>query len=344
MLKIAMIGCGHAARVHSRRLAAIEGVRVVGVADHDRAAAEALALAVAASAPGSETPLVRDDHQALLRDAAPDAVGVFTPHLHHYRVAIDALQAGCHVFVEKPLSTNVQEAADLVRMARGRERVLAVGHQYRLRPSLRRARRLVAEGRLGNPRLVTATLAQPWLESHQGRENSWRFDPRVAGAGILADAGDHLIDALLWILGKPAREVAAVRAQLAPELDLVTAAAIRLADDLPATLAVSGVSAASLFQIDVLGENAAIRVTEHAIQFLGDSSPEPQPADSETSNEPATAEDLDPEVGTDIDRDFVRAVRTGAEPCCPGREALDTVRLLEAIVRSSTTGRLVGVA
>ena len=54
---------------------------------------------------------------------------------------MDALQAGCHVFIEKPLSTNVQEAADIVGLARGRSLKVAVGHQYRLCPSLAEARR-----------------------------------------------------------------------------------------------------------------------------------------------------------------------------------------------------------
>ena len=49
---------------------------------------------------------------------APDALAIFTPHLSHYRLTMDALQAGCHVFIEKPLSTNVQEAADIVSLAR----------------------------------------------------------------------------------------------------------------------------------------------------------------------------------------------------------------------------------
>ena len=70
----------------------------------------------------------------------PDALAVFTPHLFHYKLTMDALQAGCHVFVEKPLSTNSQEAADIVNLARGRQLKVGVGHQYRLRPSLIEAR------------------------------------------------------------------------------------------------------------------------------------------------------------------------------------------------------------
>src|SRR3712207_8721417 len=65
---------------------------------------------------------------------------LFRSHRAHYRTAMDALQAGCHVFIEKPLSTNAQEAVDIVGLARARGHKVGVGHQYRLRPSLIEAR------------------------------------------------------------------------------------------------------------------------------------------------------------------------------------------------------------
>ena len=55
---------------------------------------------------------VYSDPRELLREQAPDALAIFTPHLSHYRLTMDALQAGCHVFIEKPLTTNSQEAAE----------------------------------------------------------------------------------------------------------------------------------------------------------------------------------------------------------------------------------------
>src|SRR5262249_40205605 len=154
------------------------------------------------------------DHKELLTKASPDALAIFTPHRAHYRLAMDALQAGCHAFIEKPLSTNPQEAVDIVGLARGRNLKVGVGHQFRLWPSLSEARARLAEGAMGTLRLVSATLAGPWLDSHQGPEDSWRLDPKMSGGGILADAGDHLLDALLWVSGQTAVEVAAFQARL----------------------------------------------------------------------------------------------------------------------------------
>ncbi len=324
-VRIGIIGCGHAARVHLGRLAAVEGVRIVGCADPDDSCARALADA----APGADAGPVPAfaDHAELIRRVAPDALAVFTPHLAHYRPTIDGLQAGCHVFVEKPLSTNVQEAVDVVNVARARGRKVGVGHQFRLLPTLKEARRRLAEGAIGPVRLAVATLAQPWLATHRGAENSWRFDPRVAGGGILADAGDHLIDALLWSLGQAADTAAAVQSRLDSGLDLVTAAAIRLADGTPATLALAGDSPGPLFELTFFGDRGRLRATEDRL-FLGSGG-----AEGEVSGLPAPIET--------IDSNFVAAVRGEAPLCCPADEALGTVRLLEAIARSAATGQVV---
>lgn len=325
-LRIGIAGCGYAARVHLDRLIATQQVLVVGCADTDLNAAREFAARVPGIA-GEPPATAFSDHRELIRTLALDALAIFTPHLSHYRPAMDALQAGCHVFIEKPLATNVQEAVDIVGLARGRNRKVAVGHQYRLRPSLVEARRRIADGVIGALRLVTATLAQPWLAEHQGAENSWRFDPKISGGGILADAGDHLIDALLWTTGLVATEVAAVQSRLETGLDLVTAAAIRLADGTPATLAISGVSRGSVFELNYHGEGGRLRVTDRSLE--------------EQIGTGASREVSLSEASETIDGNFVGAIVSGGPLCCPADQALDIVRLIEAIARSAATGQVI---
>jgi len=116
VLRIGIAGCGKAARIHLDRLVSQAEVTVVGCADSDRSCAESLASRIGQSAAQGHTAVgVFSDHRELLRQLGPDVLCVFTPHLWHYRLAMDALQAGSHVFIEKPLSTNVQEAADIVQ-------------------------------------------------------------------------------------------------------------------------------------------------------------------------------------------------------------------------------------
>lgn len=327
MFRIGIAGCGRVGRIHLARLLAREGVEVVGLTDPDPSAARAMAESVPS---GSGPVPTFADLKALIAAANPDALAIFAPHRAHYRLAMDALQAGCHVFIEKPLSTNAQEADDIVKLARARGRIVGVGHQYRLRPSLIEARKRLRDGAIGPLRLVSATLSAPWLAKHQEKADAWRLDPRLSGGGILADVGDHLLDALLWTTGAAATEVAAFQSRHAPGLDVVTAAALRLADSTPATLGLSGVCASGLFELTFFGELGRIRVGDDAFRIILGDGPEESPA-------------LPKAVET-IDSDFVAAVAAGRPPCCPAEEALETVRLLEAIARSATSGQVVRLA
>lgn len=327
LLRIGIAGCGQAARIHVERLLKAADVQIVGCADALRESADALAGTIAGK--GGARPAVFDDFRSLL-DLRPDAVAIFTPHLGHYRQAMDALQSDIHVFIEKPLSTNTQEAADVVNLARGRKLKVGVGHQYRLRPSLVEARKRLAADAVGPLRLVTAALAEPWLARQQerGGESSWRFDPKLAGGGLLADAGDHLIDALLWTTGRTPLEVFAVQSRLPSGLDVVTAATIRLQEDVPATVALSGVSQGSLFELNFFGERGRIHATDSLLEIdQGDGSP-------------ARRVEL-PEPSESIDANFLAALRGLGPLCCSAEDALETVRLSEAVARSAATGQVV---
>ena len=326
MLRIGVAGCGRVALVHLTRLVSGGDVEVVGLADLDRPAARALGAAV----PTASSALVFSDHNEMLAQVSPEAVAIFAPHRAHYRLAMDALQAGCHVFIEKPLSTNAQEASDIIGLAKGRGRTVGVGHHYRLQPSLIEARNRLLAREIGPIRMVSATLSVPWLARHQEEGDAWRLDPRLSGGGILADVGAHVLDALLWSTGQAAAEVAAFQTRHAPGLDVVTTAVILLADGTPATLAVTGVCASSLFEITFFGELGRLRVGDSSLAVAWGDGPE----------EPLT---LAPSTQT-IDGDFVAALAAGRPPCCPADEAIDTVRLLEAIARSATSGEVVKLA
>jgi len=332
VLRIGIAGCGQAARIHVDRLLGQPDVEIVGCADPERESAEKLAGRIAEKT--GKTPAAFSDYLDLL-EQPPDALAIFTPHLFHYRLAMDALQAGCHVFIEKPLSTNSQEAADIVNLARGRQRKVGVGHQFRLRPSLIEARKRLAADAIGPIRLVTAVMAQPWLakQEGQGAESSWRFDPKIAGGGLLSDAGDHLVDALLWTSGLAAQEVFAVQSKLPSGLDVVTAATIRLAGSggVPATLALSGVSLGSLFELTFFGERGRIRATDAVLEI--------DDGDGDTASRRIEL----PAAGESIDGNFLAALRGEAPLSCPADEAIDTVRLSEAITRSAAAGQVVQV-
>ncbi|MDT0631802.1 Gfo/Idh/MocA family oxidoreductase [Rubrivirga sp. S365] len=146
-VRIGHVGVGRWGLNLLRNTAALPGAEVVAVCDRrDPALAAAARLA-----PGARA--VRDV-DALLADAAVEAVVVAVETPLHYEVALAALEAGKHVFVEKPLAQTAAEAERLVREARERGLRLMVGHLLRYHPAFRHVERLAADGALGEIRYV----------------------------------------------------------------------------------------------------------------------------------------------------------------------------------------------
>jgi predicted dehydrogenase len=158
-------------------------------------------LAAAAERLGWET--TEQDWRALLTRDDIDLVDVCTPGDTHAEIAVAALEAGKHVLCEKPLANTVEEAE---AMAEAAERASArgvrsmVGFTYRRVPAIALARKLVAEGRIGQVRHVRAQYLQDWITDPEA-PLSWRMQKERAGSGALGDIGAHIIDLTQHITG-----------------------------------------------------------------------------------------------------------------------------------------------
>src|SRR6266540_6701981 len=122
-LGVAVIGCGYWGPNLVRNFAEIAGARVVAVSDLQ---AERMA-SIAARYPTVRT---TTDHRDLLRDPAVEAVVIATPVSTHFELARQALEAGRHVLVEKPMATSCEEAERLIELAERRGRTLMVDHTF----------------------------------------------------------------------------------------------------------------------------------------------------------------------------------------------------------------------
>jgi predicted dehydrogenase len=155
---------------------------------------------------------VETDWRRLVARDDIDLVDVCTPGDTHATIAIAALDAGKHVLCEKPLANSVAEAE---AMAEAAERAAArgvhamVGFTYRRVPALALARRLVAEGRIGQIRHVRAQYLQDWLTDPEV-PFSWRLDKERSGSGALGDIGAHIIDLTQHITGERITRVSAM--------------------------------------------------------------------------------------------------------------------------------------
>ncbi|WP_406023098.1 Gfo/Idh/MocA family oxidoreductase [Nocardioides sp. NBC_00850] len=151
---------------------------------------------------------VTDWRDVIARDDV-DLVDVCTPGDTHAEIAIAALEAGKHVLCEKPLANSVAEAermAAAAAVAAERGVRAMVGFTYRRVPAIALARKLVADGRLGELHHVRAQYLQDWLADPE-TPLSWRLDKTKAGSGALGDIGAHVIDLTQHITGDRILEV-----------------------------------------------------------------------------------------------------------------------------------------
>ncbi len=145
-----------------------------------------------------------------------DLVSIATPNASHYEITRAFLEAGFDVLCEKPLTTTVAEAEDIVRTARDAGRICAVNYGYSGYALVRHARAMVRRGDLGRIRVVHAEFAHGHHADATDADNPrlrWRYDPKLAGvSSVLADAGIHALHMACFVSGQ---EIGAVSADFA---------------------------------------------------------------------------------------------------------------------------------
>jgi len=186
-----IVGAGGIAATVGADINASEGSRVVAVASRDLGRASALASRLGA-------PQAYGSYRALMVDPTVDVVYIATTHAQHHSAAMDALNAGKPVLVEKPMALNAAQANEIVDLAAERGLLCLEGMWTRLNPVVRAIARIVDSGELGELRTVRADLSHSFAYGPKHR----LFD-REAGGGSLLDLGVYPA-ALAWLLlGRP---------------------------------------------------------------------------------------------------------------------------------------------
>ena len=189
-LRAGFVGAGFMAEVHSRAARAA-GAEIAGIASSSPASA-----ARAKDRFGVEQAYA--SAQDLVEDDMIDVIHVCTPNVTHLALAEAALKAGKHVVCEKPLATNVQDAAHLVELAASAGTVATVPFVYRFHPMVREARERIASGQTGRISTIQGSYLQDWLLSRD--DDNWRVDAGLGGASrAFADIGSHLCDLIEFV-------------------------------------------------------------------------------------------------------------------------------------------------
>ncbi|MCQ6271023.1 Gfo/Idh/MocA family oxidoreductase [Pseudarthrobacter sp. R1] len=192
MTTAAVIGCGDVSSVHFATLSKLEDVELVGVCDTHQGR---LASAVATyGVPGFRS------HLTLLEDLRPDVVHITTPHNQHSSLAVDLLEQGVNVIVEKPLAHTTAEGRRMVEAALRSTATIAVCFQNRYNATSQAMHKLVSGGELGAIIGASATIMwQRTAEYYLSRP--WRGSWEGGGGGFMMNQAIHTVDLLQWLLG-----------------------------------------------------------------------------------------------------------------------------------------------
>ncbi|MBC9248474.1 Gfo/Idh/MocA family oxidoreductase [Paracoccus sp. 11-3] len=151
------------------------------------------------------------------RDDGIEAVSIVTPNNMHAGPAIAFLNAGIHVICDKPLAATPEQAAAMREAVKNNKARFFLTHNYSAMPMVRVARAMVADGAIGDVRLVQAEYLQGWLaDDTSNKQADWRTDPKQAGAGAIGDIGTHAWQLAEFVTGQTPESLSADLSSMVP--------------------------------------------------------------------------------------------------------------------------------
>jgi predicted dehydrogenase len=230
VIRAAVVGVGYLGRFHAQKYSQLAGTRLVAVADPHAQAREAVSreLGVPAHA----------DYRVLLGEV--DAVSVATPTAQHFSIAKEFLESGCHVLVEKPMTTTVAEAEALIAVAHRSGRILQVGHLERFNAAVQAVQPILTA-----PRFLESARLAPF--KHRGTD-----------VNVVLDLMIHDIDLILSIVRSPVSSIDAVgNSVFSQQIDIANAR-LRFANGCVANATASRVSLKTERKLRVFQDDAYI--------------------------------------------------------------------------------------
>jgi predicted dehydrogenase len=245
-LNVVIVGCGLIGQKRARSLA---GARLIACADLAAARAQQLASSYDAVACDWKDAVGRDDIQIVVVATTNDALAT---------VALEAIEAGKHVLIEKPAARSVAEIDPLIEAADRKGVQVRVGFNHRYHPALQKAREIIDSGAAGDLMFVRGRYG------HGGRvgyDKEWRANPELSGGGELIDQGVHLIDLSRWFLGDfPTIDGHAATYFWDMPVDDNAFLLLRNADDRAAFLHVSCTEWKNLFSLEIYGRTGKLQI------------------------------------------------------------------------------------
>jgi UDP-N-acetylglucosamine 3-dehydrogenase len=257
-----------------------------------------------------------DSLEKMLTNQELDGVTICTPASTHFQMASTALKAGLHTFVEKPMTTVVKDAQELIEIAQKAQKILTVGFIERFNPAIIDLRRIILENRLGDLIL---------LEFH--REN--RRTVTIMDIGVVKDASVHDIDTARWLFGEEPKLVYARVGSVISDHEDFAAIVLGFKKEKTALITTNWVTpkrVRSLSAVFTKGVATVDFVTQEMQIHEGEGTT--IPSRTVPPQEPLLLEL----------REFILAIQENRKPLVSGLDGLNVTKIAEAALASSSSG------
>ena len=322
-IKVAILGCGGMAGAHAQRFKNNKDVQIVACSDVSEDIVEKFITRNLADYPTK--PEIFTDAKTMYAKAKPDAVTIVTPHTKHFEHGMQALDAGCHVLMEKPMVTEASQAYELAEKVRKTKKIFVVGYNTPCTPEFAYTREVIRKKTFGKLELVSGYLAQNWLAMTM---NSWRQKPELSGGGQAYDSGAHILNSLCWSVEANIAEVFAFIDNHGAPVDINSSINVRFDNGVLASIVVSGNSTGSGASMHFIFEKGRIDIDGWGGGWI-----KVYHNEREIKYPPITGEVQSP------NDNFVDAILGRAEPRTSPANGIVQSELMDAIYESAKTGK-----
>ena len=206
-LSVIIIGCGRVAEKHLKAISKLKNLELKAVVDTNPESAKRLL----GSVKGFAGTKVYNDYKAAIDEVKPSIVSVTVPSGLHYQIAKYAMEHGCNLLLEKPMTMSVSEAREIFDLSNKTGLKIAMGHIYRYLPVVGLIREDIAEGKFG--KVTHGTIYVRWGHGEDYYQSAaWRGTWKSDG-GALMNQTIHAIDLLIWLMGSEPETASAMIAQ-----------------------------------------------------------------------------------------------------------------------------------
>jgi len=320
--RVAILGCGGMAGAHAHRFKTNPHVEIVALCDVTEAGVASFIERNLKDY--SPRPVIYTDAAAMYAKAKLDAVCIVTPHTLHFEHGMQALAAGVHVLMEKPMVTSSEQAHKLAKAAKESGKIMVIGYNTPCTPEFSYLRDRIRDKTFGKLELVSGYLSQDWKRLTTG---SWRQKPELSGGGQAYDSGAHILNSLCWSVEQDIEEVFAFVDNHGTPVDINSSINIRFTTGTLASIVVSGNCPANGSSLHFVFEKGRIDIDGWGGSWINvfDHDRIKYPVIPGTTQSP--------------NDNFIDAIQGRAEPRTTPRNGIIQSELMDAIYEAARTGK-----